>query len=640
MAVNNGDNETIETGAQGQERREQAIPPRQEARREQSQQSSQVGLMDLNRFLGGPITRRDSSEVLIAAVKAAKFALSPDRIVASSGQYDVSKIEVLGLEASEHQVSISSVIVALPVETNNGLSVLVSMIALAGSMNDAAQVRNFEQNGRSYPIPVLAGDYITEGYLSLVDEIVKKKFEQSRRSVEIVRTGWNIALPTVHWSEPESTEVRNVMFYTMASLTSAFNEMFRNDAYFNLDWFNKQATLEINIDVSGRESYTADGQPRRNDIGVTVAGVQRRSDNQHVTMPLSTIGGHVELVYVQPETTGISRRSIERDQPIFQPVYVINRMDSSNNVISPELLLLALAGASVLTKDERWAQTFLPTDLARGETDYRDTGLLNVLRQTGDNTPIVFDGRSSLDTDKWADYFFSLVDEKLVFAIELEEGGENSWITGLLSDAANDNTPDADAVRRLYSYADRLTMGHFTRRAKELGVESPLMSSGARYLTGTWIDENGKTRDLRDWDMLRWLAVNPNDNGDSALRYQDVVNRTDLDVEIRISEQYEQLAGALTPSGLKFGRYVELAYINPDFIKALALAVTDCKVNVDASNASYSFGNRRLRGNSRVRDFAGGDLSGGMASGRRTMGDGSRGYRGGVGNGFGHGAGF
>ncbi|MNY05883.1 hypothetical protein D3C86_1386150 [compost metagenome] len=207
-------------------------------------------------------------------------------------------------------------------------------------------------------------------------------------------------------------------------------------------------------------------------------------------------------------------------------------------------------------------------------------------------------------------------------------------------DAASDNSPNKDAVRRLYDYADRLTNSNFTRRAKELGVEVPLQMSGARYLTGTWIDDKGAERDLREWDMLRWLAQNPNDEGASALNYQDILDRLDLDVEIRVSEQFNQLTTALGQSNVKFNRYVDLVLINPLFIQALAAAVADCKISIDQRSAHYSFGARRLRGNTRIRDFVGGDLTQGMLSGRRIGGGSERNLRGHVSNGFGTGSTF
>ncbi|MNO19211.1 hypothetical protein D3C76_89390 [compost metagenome] len=629
MAVNN--DETLDNGSDRAEPRREQQP-----RAERRETHVNAGLLDINRLLGAPMSRRISGEVLVNAVKAIKHWFSPERQVAGGGLIDLTKIQVLGLEASEHNVSISSAILAYPVEENGTVRVLTHSIALASSLTDDVSVRTAEINHRSYPLPVIASDYITDSYLSLIDDIVKKNFEQTRKNVEVVRAGWRVVSTHVDFSEPENTEVRQVVFFAQAALAAIYNDMFNSNMYFSLEWLTKASTLEINVDLSGREVFSADGLPRRSDIAVQVAGIVRKGDT-NIPVPLANLGGYVSIMYTPPANEDRWARNQRRDQPYFTPVYVINRMDTGANGITPELLLLAMAASSVVSKDQAWAQTFLPGDVQRGEIDFRDAGLLNILGPDQDRQPVVFDSRSSLDTNKWAQYFFSLVDDNLAWAIELEEGGDNSWITSLLSDAATDESPNKDSIRRLYDYADRLTNGNFTRRAKELNVEVPLQMSGARYLTGTWIDENSKERDLRDWDLLRWMASNPNDEGESALRYQDVIDRTDLDVEIRVSEQYDQLTSALGASNVKFARYVDLAFINPAFIEALAMAVADCKINIDQRSAHYTFGNRRLRGNTRIRDFVGGDLTHGMLSGRRMGNDGQRGLRSVVGNGFGFG---
>lgn len=600
------------------------------------QQPMSAGLLDINRLLGAPMSRRISGEVLVNAVKSVKHWFNPERQVAGAGLIDLSKIHVLGLEASEHNVSISSVILAYPVEDNGTIKVLVSALALASSMADDSAVRTVEINHRSYALPVISSDYITESYLALVDDIAKKAFEGSRRSVEIVRAGWRVVADKTDFTDPENTEVRQVVFYAQAALASIYSSLFQPELYFSLDWLSKQSTLEIGVDLSGREVLTADGLPRRSDLAVTVSGIVRKGET-NIPVGLANLGGYVNIMYTPPAQEDRWARQQRQDQPYFTPTMIINRMDTNANGITPELLLLAIAGSSVVSKDQAWAQGFLPGDISRGDVDYRDAGLLNILGPDPEKLPIEFENRASLDTHKWAQYFFSLVDDNLAWAIELEEGGDNSWITSLLSDAATDDSPNKDAIGRLYDYADRLTNGNFTRRARELGVDTPLQMSGARYLTGTWIDEKGNERDLREWDLLRWMAANPNDEGESALRYQDVIDRTDLDVEIRVSEQYDQLISSLGANNVKFVRYVDLAYINPRFIEALAMAVADCKINIDQRSAHYTFGNRRLRGNTQVRDFVGGDLTHGMLSSRRTSGDGARSLRGNVGNGFGFG---
>lgn len=641
MAINDSQNNN------GQENNGHTDQPRTERQEYTQQERTQeraapaASILDINRLLGGNMSRRISGESLVDAIKAVKYWLDPEREVSGNQTLELDKLQVLGLDAAEYAVGVSSVILAYPVETQGITRVLTSTLVLEGTLVEEAPTRSVEVNHRQYVLPIVAGDYVTESYLKLVEDITIKAFTgTSRKQVEAVSAGWRVVDDGVDFGEIEATETRSVIFYAQAALSAMYMEIFHPETFFSLDWLNHNSQLEINVDMSGRDVPTADGLPRRSDLAVSISGQVRKGENI-VNVPLSQLGGYVNIMYTPPAQEDRWSRTSRRDEPYFTPTFVINRMDSSARAITPELLLLALAASSVISRNEAWAQNFIPGDNAKGEVDARDSGLLNILGPDEDKVPVVFDNRQSLDIEKWGQYFFTLVDHNLAWAIELEEGGDNSWITSLLTDAALDNSPNNDAIRRLYSYADRLTNNNFTRRAMELGVERPLVMSNARYLVGTWIDEDGKKRDTREWDLLRWLAVNPNDGGASALDYQDVIDRTDLDTEVRVSEQYAQLTGTLSNTAVDFSRYVDLAFIDPKFIEALALAVADCQINIDQRSAYFSFGAPRVRGNARVRDFVGGDLTHGMLSRRgRPSADGQRNMRGTVSNGFGRGSSF
>lgn len=600
-------------------------------RRPVEPRTSVPAIQEINRILGGGMPRRTNGNVLTSAVKAVKAHLNPEREIAR-GNVDLNKLQVIGLEASELGLGISSVILAVPKEEGGVLRIFTSVLALEATMLDESGVRNLDINGRTWTVPVLGSDYVTDSYLAHVERVVSKQFESARNRVEVVCAGWRVVDRAVDFSDEESSEVRSVVFYAQAALSAMMAAQSSDQPFFCLDWLQKNSSLEISVDMSGKENYTSDGLPRRNDISIAVSGTARGADGQTQTIPIATLGGYINLMYCMPKEEQFDSR---RRTPPFVPVFVINRLDSATNAVTPEQLLLALGSAAVISSNPGWARNFLPGDVGRGAIDYKDTGLLNILSNPeGTGEPVVFEGSGNIDESKWFSYFSSLVDvDNLAWAIELEEGGENSWITSLLLEAASDTSENGAAVARLANYADRLTTGHYSRRAREMGVTYPLNLADARYLTGTYLDENRQPRDLRDWDTLRWLAAFPDDRGEAALRYQSVIDRTDIDTEIRVAEQYRQLTEVM-PSGVKFSRYVDLVYIDPHWIAALARAIGDCNINIDSRSATYSFGARRLRGNTRIRDYASGDLAGGALS-RRSYDDGTRSIRTRVGNGFG-----
>lgn len=576
-------------------------------------------LKDVNRLLGGPLARNTGGEALVHAIAALKDTLNADKNIGGSGIVQLDKLTILGLESSEHNTQVSAVIFAYPHEQDGKLNVYTYVAALEGSIDGEIPARIYDQNRRQYPVPGVVGDFVTDGYLKTAADIVSKHFSNDRRSVEVIDAGWRTVGKLVDFSIKDNTAVRSIAFYAVASLNAMVTADVDSELYFDLDWLAKGENLDISIDVSGRELQTADLLPRRSDLVISISGSIQVDDTQ-VRNKLTTVGGYINLVYSPDEVEKGFNRNRDQKTQVYTPIFIMDNLDTGGNAITPELLLLGIAGASVISKSQNWAQVFLPNDVQRGATDFRDTGFLGLLGQKRSYVDV--GNRTSLDIDEWSDYFFSLVREDLAWGIEVEEGGDNSWITSLLWAAASG---DRDSEDRLWEYADRLTLGNFSPRARDLNVNKFVSLSGSRYLSGTYIDEKGDVRDLRDFDMLRWLVQTGNEDPTIAVDWQETFDNPDIDWEVRVAEQHRMLTSVLG-TNLQYSRYVNLLYVNPEAIKALALAVDDCKVGIDQNQTMYTFGNRRLRGNTRIHEFASGDVSGGIFNRSRDVG-GSRGSR-------------
>lgn len=588
-----------------------------------------ASLKDLSRLLGGPVARNTGGEALSQALTALKEQLQADKNVVGSGNVDLNKLVVLGLESSEYNTQVSAAIFAYPHEVDGTLNVYTFVAALEGSIDGDIPARVYDLNRRQYAVPGVVGDYVTDGYLKTAADIVQKHFSDQRRKVEVIDAGWRTVGKLVDFSLKDNPAVRSIAFYAVASLTAMVTADVDSTMYFNLDWLAKGENLDISVDVSGREVQTADLLPRRSDIVININGTIAVDDTQ-LRQKLTTVGGYINLIYSpeDEEERGFSRNRQEKTQ-VYTPIFIIDNLDTGGNAITPELLLLGLAGASVISRHDNWAQVFLPNDIDKRTTDYRDTGYLALL---GSKRAVVEVGsRTNLDVEEWGDYFFSLVRNDLAWGIEVEEGGDVSWLTSLLWSAASG---DRDAEERLWEYADRLTLDNFSGRARDLGLKEFVSLSGARYLSGTYVDEKGDVKDLRDFDMLRWLVQTGNEDPNIAIEWQETFDNEELDWEVRVAEQHRMLNSVLG-TNLQYSRYVNLLYISPLAIKALAQAVDDCKVGIDQNQTMYSFGSRRLRGNSRIQQYAAGDVSGGIFNRSRDVSGRGNNRRSPLGNGLG-----
>lgn len=609
------------------QRQERAERPARETPAPAASGRVQGTMRDMNRLLGSPISRNTGGGALTHAIAAFKDWTSADKNVGGNGMIDLTKLVILGLDASEYGSQVSSAIFAYPYEIEGTLCVYAYTAALESSVDGELPPKVHEINRRPHTLPGVVGDYITEGYLKSAEEIVAKYFADARRQVQVIDAGWRVVSKNVDFALKDNPAVRQVAFYALAALNAIVSADVEPDLYFDLGWLQKGDNLDIAVDVSGRELLTADQLTRRSDLVINVSG-NIATDDGPVRKKLAMVGGNINLVFSPDEQEqGLGRRNRDETQ-VYTPLFVINNMDTGLNAITPEILLLGLAGASVISRHNAWAQVFIPNDTARGQTDYRNTGYLGLLGPNGEVAP-VGSSRTNLDLEEWGDYFFSLVRQDLAWGIEVEEGGDNSWITSLLLCAANG---DRDSEARLWEYADRLTLGNFSARARELGVKNFVELSGAKYLTGTYLNERGEPSDLRDFDLLRWLVQTGNNDKNIALDWQETFDNVDLDWEVRVAAQMNLLNSI--GLNMQVVRYVNLLYIDPAVIQALATAVDDCNIGIDQAQTQYQFGNRRIRGNLRIKNFAAGDVSGGIFNRTRNL-DGNRNRRSPLGNGLG-----
>lgn len=627
MSFNPGD-DTPNTD-KGQE--ERPVERTRETREDRPSRESQsrrptASLKDLNRLLGGPLSRDTGGETLVAALAGFKGWIDSDKNVSGRQTVDLKEVQLLPMEAAEHNVLASAVIFTYPIEHDGAKKVLSFIVVLEGSIDGEMPAKTYDMGRRSYSIPSVVGDFVTDGYLQAATAIVRKAYSNDRRQPEVIDAGWRSVSKLVDFSMKDNEQVRKIAFHAMTAITAVTMELLSPDVYFGLDMLAKGENLVLNTDVSGRETFTADGLPRKTDMTVNVQGHIQLEDTTS-KRTLATIGGRIDLIYAPDPEANLSRH--RREEPPLVPIFVINHMDTGLNAVTPELIGLGLAGVSSLSRGREWARVFLPNDLGT-KNDYRDTGWLALF--SSEKRYQDLGNLRSLDPEDWAEYFFSLVSDELAWGIEVEEGGDNSWLTSLFWAAANGDT---DAEDRLIGYFDRLTNSHFSSRMREAGIRSVVRNSGQRYLTGVYKDEGDNLRSTADFDLLRWLHHTGAEGTDIALDWQETFEPESRDWEVRTSEQVSMLASVLNQN-LTLVRYVNLVYLDTGAMKALALAVTDCGVGIDQSNSMYQFGNRRLRGNMRIRDLADGDITGGLFNRPREVNGGRRSV-GPLGNGLGRG---
>lgn len=596
-------------GVQGEEssRRSAGEGLRREETRESSDRGPMRGsLRTMGQTLGRALGRNSQSEALTKTVTALKNIFGQDA-TSPDGKLDLENFSVLSLDSSEWRTGISAAVLVLPMQGDGQTFVFYYTLGIEASAA-VGGLKSVELGaGRRAEVPEVAGDALNDRLLEkveqLVDAAVRKDYSGE---IKLVDAGMNIMFAEVN-PERDEDAVRSLAFYASAAMSTVAVEALKFQPPFDLGWLEEDDTLDVVPDFNPAQLLNANGQPRRTDVTLTVNATMREKDgNQRQQLVLQ--GGALEFVYSPPSGNGglggFGRRSRE-DSRYYFPQYTITTMDTLGRVITPELLVTNLAAAALLSTDLFWVNKFKPGQLLDSKrVNYHDTGVLTYLidRKYTDL------GGAGVSNEDFLNYLGDICREELVYAMDIEERGDNSWV---LADYLLAAQGDREAEDRLFASFNTVTDGYFSSRFKELGGGHLVEWSGTRVLLGYYKDEHGELRDLRDFDLMKFLKLRGDNDPEMALDWQDIFDRSDLTPDEKVDRQYRMLQDVLGASAVKAKSYAQRVYIPSTVIKALAQAFRDCGVTLQRTSGA-NLGSTRVRGNTTVGRYAGSDLGEGL----------------------------
>src|SRR5690606_4182047 len=304
--------------------------------------------------------------------------------------------------------------------------------------------------------------------------------------------------------EKDSDKLRNLAFYASAAVTTLSVEKIGYQPRFAADWLSADDRVDVSIDFGGDPIKTASGLPKRTDVALNLTATLLEKEGGNRRQGLTTVGGQLEMIYTTPQasqdTLNFGRRRDGETQH-FYPVFNITTLDTQGKQITLELLTLGLASVSLLTDNLYWVNGFRPNLLkaAGGKSiNLRDIGKLNLL--AGGQAVDVLGGNFS--DDDLLEYLGTLCHRDLAIGMHVEERGELTWVHQVILDAALD--PAGTGAQILRNSFDHVTGNRFTTAHEQLaGVGAPLVVSGQnRIILGTYVDDAGNVKDLRDIDTL------------------------------------------------------------------------------------------------------------------------------------------
>lgn len=564
----------------------------------------------MGRTFGRALSRTTAGEALSKAYNAFD-KLFHDPAGSNSNTGDVIQLDeykVSTFDAQEYRADMSSVVLSylLKDSSTGDQHAFYFTILVEGSTPGLSPVR-FEDRNRSYEIPRTAGDVMNSRYADRVFDMVEGIYG---KDVIYHDCGSNV-LPGDIDIDKDLQAIRNLAFYANAAIETISVELLGYQPKFTLAWLERDDSLEVSVDWTGQQQYSAAGQPRRTDVKICITS-NMREENGSFRDRLSRVGGSLELIYSPAAVAsdhGFGARRRTEETEIVTPLFTITDLDTDYKAITLEMQLLGLASTAMLSDDLYWVNGFRPKPKDRDQPDYRDVGVLNYLMNGK-----YFDVKSSsVDTSAFLEYFGTLCRRDLAYAIDVEERGDNTWINSVFAEAAQGNE---NSLRRVFEAADNLTDNHFSSIYRNMIEDSrsptnPFEESGNRIILG-WFREGGEKYDLRHLDLLYWLNRRGESDPELALQWQDTYDMVRDPIELRIENRLRIIEDVLGAGNYKVTGYAQQVLINSDFIAALALAVKACDVRIDQSNTTNTYGNVRERGNSNIGRLAGANLGGGL----------------------------
>lgn len=327
---------------------------------------------------------------------------------------------------------------------------------------------------------------------------------------------------------------------------------------FDLTKTKMDAQLSLRVTSSDDHGRDAVGLPFRSDIliDLSLSPLNRNVDSQNVLrrsldlqQQLTSLSGYVDLAYTPSDSVGQSGGQffgVNKPSQTFRPRFVITNFESVNSV-SLSLQLLTLLTATKLAENHAWAGAFqtMARPKAKGQINFRDIGAIGF---DLDTLPGGLPGNREIDTspENFSPQVLRLllshaVFPDLVFTIDIDEAGPQTWINAVFAAVGNGN-PQATAA--LVKAANSLTGGHFQ---KYWDQSKPLVvAENNRIHAGTWRDSQDRLRSIDEFDYLAALNYyGRKGEMDSVRVFSESHFDTNIPLSVRLDKRWNLIVNAM-----------------------------------------------------------------------------------------------
>lgn len=358
-------------------------------------------------------------------------------------------------------------------------------------------------NGQQVQLDVLPDEVYDADYVRALTEFMGQRFPQHR---QLLDAG---AMTLGRFNHEDKSAVKrllsNASFATMSALLTA-DENFGD---LNLSTLSDSTKRYLNVDVKFDNTTILDtaGRPVRSDFVVDFYWQAQQQNNNNVSPnsrqqaeQFSTIGGFVDAVYAPKEAQNAwATQGAVQYTPPFVPRLIITNLEPLMLGTLPAVLL-ALSTAFGLGANNNWMHALYHR--AMGEQADGNPSILRVQanperNSNGMGSYVDVTTHDAIEKGAFGDLMMTCFRPEIIYSVDVPLAGATSWILDVLRAAAAGSKYAQD---QLIDAANVLTNGQFE---KGFDPTVPMFYDvGNMVLLGTYTDQAGRLRDIREVDSL------------------------------------------------------------------------------------------------------------------------------------------
>lgn len=476
-------------------------------------------------------------------------------------------------------------------------------------------------------VPVFSQDVYTDRYWGKATEAVLRQLGISgdHNTVKVIDAG-PLLVPQSFEFKLESMDVKRLLIDSVNRIDDAV-QIFAGEPPFRIEDVKAREVdgrpalntrFIASFDFTGDPTYDIVGNPIRSDItvrmGAQVEGSEKDEDEFYEeNTDLNVLNAFVTATYTggrvmanQPQQGWGMPNQQHVTQP-FLPTIVATGVSPAPHIQSQtgEFYMLGLSNLFRLTHRYAWLEALKPRVGVKG-VDWKDIGALGHKMPFSEFKHVDLKEKNYSERD-FLEFIQNAMEPSPAFMIDVHPMSENSAFEAYLLDAAIPGEYQAAARSKIIQAADNLTSGRFSKLIAE---NDPLViHSKQEILLGSWVDDKGELRDLRELDEIAMLNLTKGDQvafdewysifcGTNPGGYGSMPSPVRLDKLEKLTRHYAGSRVEVTGRGARL-------VLTPGFIKALDEATAASGLRVELDNISHVLGgNQRFTGNQFMSQFA------------------------------------